>query len=145
MRVRGDELRIARTGQNWIQSGPPLDALVRVTTPRLARLKSTRGAHVTVAAPRAGNLSVEASTGGAVQLTGACDALEAKASMGGEINAESLRCASVTATASMGGTIKAQARQSVEASASMGGDIEITGDPPRRSANTSMGGDVTIH
>jgi hypothetical protein len=144
-RVRGEELRIWQNNQNWLRGGGDmLDAVVRVTSPRLAQVKSTRGAVVAIAERRAETLAAEASTGGVIEIFGQCERLQARASMGGQINAQEFRCDQVNADASMGGAIRAQARQEVAARASMGGQVEITGDPPRRSADTSMGGEVNI-
>ena len=164
-RVSGDRLRITQRG-GWFGLGRrELDALVRVSLPRVEglaaaagvemnaeaiasddiRLASAQGAELTVGDLRASDVSLAAAQGGLLNVAGACETVEASAAMGGVIDAERLDCANADASAAMGGVVEVHATQSVDASAAMGGVVSVSGAPQTRSASATMGGDININ
>lgn len=158
--VAGDRLIISRRG--FFNFGPGPDARVRVTLPRLSALEASSGVEIALGAmetPRldinlsqgaeldaaglnVGDLSLSASQGADVTLSGQCETLSVRASMGGNVAADNLRCANAVANAAMGGNVEIRADQSIEANASMGGMIDVAGAPARRTISAGMGGAV---
>jgi len=118
------------------------DVKLRVTAPALSALEFSKGAEATVTGATAPQLQVNVSMGGTLEISGACDALTARASMGGTLSAERLVCRAATIEAAMGGTVEAHATESVNARATMGGTIDIAGAPARVDSDSSMGGTI---
>jgi hypothetical protein len=139
----GDRLEIGRkrSGFNW---GRRERVTVFVTLPTLKAIDVSSGAAATAAAVSVNELSIEASSGGAVTITGVCVKLEADVSSGGSIEAEGLKCKFVTAEASSGGAMSVFASESLLASASSGAAIRVRGKPRDVRAERSSGAVVRI-
>lgn len=144
-RVRGEELVLTTTDRRWFGDEPELDALVRVTTPRIESLQASRGAQLTATGIRATELNLDATMGGLMNVSGVCTSLDATAAMGGLLRAEGLTCTEARASASMGGSVSINATRLIDANASMGGDINVGGGASERSQRAFMGGSISIH
>jgi hypothetical protein len=163
-RLDGDELRISDARRPWFGSGRRLDALVRVTTPRLEAVAAARGAELsaTLSGPcddfdavaamgglvevdglQCDEVDAAAAMGGVLRLTGRCRVLDVSAAMGGTVRAETLECELVDASAAMGGDIDAFASLSYDASAAMGGAVNVAGGARAADTSAVMGGSVT--
>ena len=135
-------LVIRRTNRPIWGGTPPIDATVRITMPAVDNLASSRGAELTAANVAANTMSLAASMGGELRVTGACRSLDAAASMGGAIRAEGLECRDADIAASMGGEARVFASNRFDATASMGGTVTVSGGGERGDIATSMGGTV---
>lgn len=162
-RLEGDTLSISDSERSWFGRTVNLDAVVRVTTPRLDHVAAARGADLQVTlgstcddftaaaamgasarvvGARCGTIDASASMGGELRLEGACARLDASASMGGTLRAENLTCETVDIAASMGGDVRAYASRNYDASASMGGSIQVSGEGAETGRATLMGGSI---
>ena len=139
--IEGSNLRI-RAREFHMFGDPAYDATVHITTPRLEALSGARGVSLTATGVRADHFSVAASMGAQLRVAGACQALRAAASMGGEVHADNLDCAAGEVSASMGGVAHVHLRESVNAAASMGGEVSVAGHPTRRDVRSTMGGGI---
>lgn len=143
-RVDNGELRIRLRARPWFSS-PQLDAVVRVTTPGVTAIAASRGVTVRAENIAAAHLSLSASMGADIRISGQCGALQASASMGGSIDARALACETGAASASMGGSARVNTSQALQASASMGGSVNVDGAPAERDSSSSMGGSVSFN
>lgn len=141
-RVEDNGLMIRRTNRPMFGGTPPIDATVRVTMPAVDSLSSSRGAELTATNVSAQNMSLAASMGGELQVSGTCTTVDAAASMGGSIRAEGLQCQNANIAASMGGDARVFAANSYDAAASMGGSVNVAGGGRGDDIATSMGGSV---
>lgn len=139
--VENGTLKISRANRSWWGGGGDLDATVRVTLPRLAHLSAARGAQVQAANISAGDIEISAAMGGVIEISGACNALDASVAMGGVLDADAFQCATADVSASMGGVAEVYATNTFDASASMGGSIDISG-AARGDTSASMGGSI---
>jgi hypothetical protein len=158
----GDTLRIEPVSRPWF-GNPHINAVVRVTLPRLEGVAAARGnelsataggpcssfavnaamgATIRVRGIECETVNASAAMGAELILAGTCGDLDASAAMGAEVNAEALRCRTVDASAAMGADINAFATASYDASASMGGDISVAGNGQANSSRTALGGAV---
>lgn len=139
-RVEGNRLQV-RARDGWKRRGDrDIDVVLRVTAPILQSISVSKGADATATGLNTTALTLDASMGAALDAAGVCNALEARARMGGALDAEKLVCRDVSANASMGGALHVHATQSVDAQASMGGTIDVAGAPAQREASAFMGG-----
>jgi hypothetical protein len=139
----GDELRIGRNHRNlsWKRGSR---VTVTVSTPALAGLEVSSGASLNASGVDAGDFSIDASSGGDLDVTGRCDALSVDVSSGGNIDARALECRSAIADASSGGNADIFASESVDGDASSGGNVDVYGKPKNVSKDTSSGGSVSV-
>lgn len=139
----GDELQIGRNHKNfnWKRGGR---VTVTVSTPALSGLEVSSGASLDASGVDAGNFSIDASSGGDLEVSGRCDALTVDVSSGGNIDAKALQCRSAAADASSGGNADIYASESVAGEASSGGHVDVYGKPKNISKDTSSGGSVSI-
>jgi hypothetical protein len=163
--VEDDTLVIEPRNRPWLGGSPRLDALVRVTLPRLEGASAAQGmamaadvagacgdfsaaaamgASLTVTSLECATVEAVAAMGGDLNLTGACGTLEGTAAMGGNVNARALVCEHANVNAAMGGGVAAFAAQSYDATAAMGGSINLGGSPQRGDRSSSMGGSITL-
>jgi hypothetical protein len=119
-----------------------LDVVVRIVSPRLDTIEVSKGAEVSAAGSYGPLLSLDVAMGGALSISGQCEALEVDVAMGGVLSADNLACRTATVDASMGGVADVRASQAVTAEASMGGVIDVHGKP-QLDSSTSMGGTVS--
>lgn len=143
-RIHGDELQIVPASRGWFGRERRIAAMVRIAMPSLQGVSAERGAEVKVAGFNSGNLDVSVAMGAVLEISGACQHLDASAAMGGQLNAHGLSCASVDASAAMGGSMNVNARDSLDASAAMGGSINVIGAPTRRDVSSTMGGSINV-
>jgi Putative auto-transporter adhesin, head GIN domain len=137
-RVRGNRLQVrTRTSFN---NNDDIDVVLRVTAPILQGITVSKGGSATATGLNTSAIRLDASMGAALDASGRCDRLEARARMGGALDAEKLVCRNVSANASMGGATHVHATGSVDAHASMGGTIAIAGQPAQHDASAFMGG-----
>jgi len=141
----GGALEIRQRSRPWFGGPPAIDARVRVTAPSVSSLAASRGGSIRAEEIRVADLSLAASMGGSIDISGQCGALSASASMGGSIDADSLQCQTANISASMGGDARVYASRSYNASASMGGSVNVDGDPARGERRASMGGSVSTN
>lgn len=141
--VKGDELQIGRKNRS-ISFGRSDRITVTVTMPTLEGADVSSGADLDVTGVDAAAFSLDASSGGSLDVVGRCDALNVDVSSGGDIDAEGLLCRTANASASSGGSAEIYASESVNGDASSGGDIEVYGNPKNVSKDTSSGGSVSI-
>ncbi len=82
---------------------------------------------------------------GDITLSGRCDALDARVSGVGDLDADKLECRVVDVTVSGVGDASVYASEEVDATVSGMGDIDVYGGPERVSKSDSMFADVTVH
>jgi Putative auto-transporter adhesin, head GIN domain len=99
---------------------------------------------VTLASGGAARLIVDASSGASIELSGACDRLDATASSGASVKAGDLRCVSAVADASSGASVNAYASGAASGNASSGGSVNFAGSPREQDASKSSGGSVSF-
>lgn len=143
--VEDGTLRLREINRPWFGGPKHLDAVVHITMPRVTAFSAAKGATLHAAEIRAEDLAVSGAMGAEMVLSGQCHSLQVSGSMGADIDADHLDCASAAASASMGAEIRVHAREALSASASMGGDIQVSGDPKTRAAHAGMGGDVSYN
>lgn len=145
-RVNDDGTLVIRRANRPLWGGtPPIDATVRVTMPGVETLASSRGAELIATGVNAQSMSLAASMGGELQVSGACTTLDAAVSMGGIIRAQDLQCQNANVAASMGGDARVYASNSFDAAASMGGSVNVAGGGRSDDIATSMGGSVAAN
>lgn len=139
----GRALEIRQRSRPWFGGPRDIDARVIVTSPNIEGLAASRGASIQAEGIRASNISLAASMGGSIDVSGECVAVNAAASMGGAIDADGLECQTANISASMGGDAEVFASRSYNASASMGGAVRVEGNPQSGERSASMGGSVS--
>ncbi len=139
----GRALEIRQRNRPWFGGPRDIDARVIVTTPNIDGLAASRGASIRAEDIRASDISLAASMGGSIDISGECRALSAAASMGGSIDADSFECQTANISASMGGDAEVFASRTFNASASMGGAVRIEGNPQTGERTASMGGSIS--
>lgn len=143
MDVSGTKLRIGRRG-GW-DMGMMARYTVTVTAPSYVGVDASSGSSVDGGDLKLGEIQVDASSGGNIELSGVCTTMKAEVASGGRIDAEDLKCERVEAKASSGGRADLWASASAKGEASSGGNIDIGGSPPERSKDVSSGGSVDIN
>ncbi|MDP3735853.1 MAG: DUF2807 domain-containing protein [Hyphomonadaceae bacterium] len=126
--VRGTELDVS--SQGMLSFGRSPTYTVTVSAPKWTAIKATAGVDVKGENLRAEDLTVEASAGVSMNLSGTCRALDVQASAGAAIDASDLKCATADVQASAGAKIDVSATEKVSGSASAGAVIDISGNPP---------------
>ena len=140
--VEDGKLEIRTRGIMLFGNNPRFRA--RVTAPALEALAANTGAEARATGVEAERFRVAASTGGEVEISGACGALEADVSTGGEIEAAEFHCRDADVNASTGGEISLFASESLDADASTGGQIDVYGQPGEVDRDRSTGGAINI-
>ncbi len=93
----------------------------------------------------AGVATAEASSGATIELSGKAGNFTARASSGSEIEAKDLESQTASADASSGAEISLTAKKEFLGEASSGGDVDYYGNPETISVNDSSGGNVNKH
>lgn len=140
----GDELRIGRHNTMKLNLKRSDEINVRVTTPALSGVDVSSGATLDATGVDAGAFSIDASSGGALDVAGRCDDLTVDVSSGANIDARGLECRSAIADASSGGNADIFASESVNGDASSGGNVDVWGAPKTVNKDTSSGGSVSV-
>ena len=139
----GRALEIRQRNRPWFGGPRDIDARVIVTIPNIEGLAASRGASIRAEGIRASDISLAASMGGSIDISGECRAVSAAASMGGSIDADSLECQTANISASMGGNAEVFASNTFNAAASMGGAVRVDGSPQTGERTASMGGSIS--
>lgn len=163
--VKGGVLHIDRPARSWFsfwRHRP--DYKVHIVMPRLHSLAASSGARATLKDGVDGDLSVRASSGGAVsaslskggnveahassgsriRISGACTSLEAGASSGARLDAEDLDCEDVEVKASSGSNVSVTAKRRITVKASSGSSTRVSGKPATVQTDKSSGANVMI-
>lgn len=92
-----------------------------------------------------GDFAVDLSGVGDVDLSGECDALTARVSGVGDLNAEDLKCKTAKVSVSGVGDASVYASEAVEASISGMGEIDVYGSPPSVEKSGGMFSHIEVH
>ena len=90
------------------------------------------------------NLSLDASSGSDIVVSGKCGSVSADSSSGADIEARKLTCKRGSLDASSGSDIEITVTEKVTADVSSGADIDVWGDPGDRNVDKSSGGGVSF-
>ncbi len=93
---------------------------------------------------RIDRLTVEASGGSDVRVSGACKSVSVNASGGADFDGRDFACETAVATASAGSDVEVNASVSASGDASSGADIRVYGAPATFNKAESSGGDVDL-
>ena len=145
----GGSIRVGRNfgtaigrGNVMEQRTGPLGFRVEVTLPNVASLRISGAGNVTYRDIDQGELSLDVSGAGTIEVTGKVNRLEADVSGAGDIAAYLLSAAHGRLRVSGAGNIKATATASVVARVSGVGKIKIGGNPPQRDTDVSGMGKI---
>lgn len=127
--------------RGWSWRGPR-NAVVRVTMPTVEAFSASSGAHIEAAGVPGGALSLDASSGAALDVAGACSTFNADASSGADIDAEALRCEAGSVSVSSGASAHVYATGRLDVDASSGGDVVAFGNPGIGDISLSSGGSL---
>jgi hypothetical protein len=141
----GETLEIRQRNRPWFGGTPRIDARVIVTMPSVVGLAASRGASIRAESIRGRDVSLAASMGGAIDISGACQTLSVSASMGASIDADAFQCATANISASMGADVQVFASRTYNASASMGGAVRVDGGAQQGGSSASMGGAIVTN
>lgn len=141
--VDGSTLKIYREGNfnswfNWTSGR----RLVTVTAPAYVQIRASSGADVEGDSLALDAITLDASSGGDIEISGTCKTVTAEAGSGGDVNAEDLKCENGNADASSGGDIDLHVTGTANGEASSGGDVRFHGNPTSFTKDESSGGDV---
>ena len=140
--VDDGELRIRRGSWsssiwNWGKSYGHVS--VNVVAPKLEGLASSSGANLTAVDISCEELSIDASSGSRLAVSGGCHEIDIDASSGASINARELEAKSVTVDASSGANIDVFALTNFHGDASSGANVEVHGGAQVFESDTSSG------
>lgn len=89
------------------------------------------------------DVSLDASSGANIKISGKAKTVKARASSGSDINARDLEAVIGHANASSGADVVVHATGEIYANASSGGDVRYYGNPSVKNIDESSGGDVS--
>lgn len=140
--VDDGELRIRRGSWsssiwNWRSSGGRVS--VDVVVSELEGLSSSTGARVTAVEVDCEELSLDASSGSRIVVSGGCNEVEVDASSGAVIDARAFKVEVVTVDASSGARIDVFASANFQGEASSGASVDVFGTPKLFDSDTSSG------
>ena len=140
--VDDGELRIRRGSWsssiwNWGKSYGHVS--VNVVAPKLEGLASSSGANLTAVDISCEELSIDASSGSRLALSGGCNEIDIDASSGASINARELEAKSVAVDASSGANIDVYAAMNFKGDASSGANVDVYGASQVFESDTSSG------
>jgi hypothetical protein len=140
--VDDGELRIRRGSWsssiwNWDKSYGNVS--VNVVVPELEGLSSSSGAKLTAVDITCEELSIDASSGSTLSVSGGCDAIDVDASSGASINARDLEAKNVAVDASSGANINVFAAINFRGDASSGANVDVYGTSQVFESDTSSG------
>ena len=140
--VDDGELRIRRGSWsssiwNWGKSYGHVS--VSVVVPELEGLSSSSGANLTAVDISCEELSIDASSGSRLALSGGCNEIDIDASSGASINARELEAKSVAVDASSGANIDVYAAMNFKGDASSGANVDVYGASQVFESDTSSG------
>ena len=140
--VDDGELRIRRGSWsssiwNWKSAGGRVS--VDVVVSELEGLSSSSGARVTAVEVDCEELSLDASIGSRIVVSGGCNEVEVDASSGAVIDARDFKVEVVTVDASSGARIDVFASANFQGDASSGASVDVFGTPTLFDSDTSSG------
>ena len=140
--VDDGELRIRRGSWsssiwNWGKSYGHVS--VNVVAPKLEGLSSSSGASLTAVDISCEELSIDASSGSRLAVSGGCNEIDIDASSGASINARELEAKSVAVDASSGANIDVYAVMNFQGDASSGANVDVYGASQVFESDTSSG------
>ena len=140
--VDDGELRIRRGSWsssiwNWGKSYGHVS--VNIVAPKLEGLSSSSGANLTAVDISCEALSIDASSGSRLEVSGGCNEIDIDASSGASINARELEVKSVVVDASSGASIDVYASINFQGDASSGANVDVYGAPQVFESDTSSG------
>ena len=140
--VDDGELRIRRGSWsssiwNWGKSYGHIS--VNVVAPKLEGLSSSSGANLTAVDISCEELSIDASSGSRLAVSGGCNQIDIDASSGASINARELEAKSVAVDASSGANIDVYAAMNFKGDASSGANVNVYGASQVFESDTSSG------
>lgn len=140
--VDDGELRIRRGSWsssiwNWKSAGGRVS--VDVVVSELEGLSSSSGARVTAVEVDCEELSLDASIGSRIVVSGGCNEVEVDASSGAVIDARAFKVEVVTVDASSGARIDVFASANFQGDASSGASVDVFGTPTLFDSDTSSG------
>jgi hypothetical protein len=140
--VDDGELRIRRGAWsssiwNWRSSGGRVS--VGVVVSELEGLSSSWGAKVTATEVDCEELSLDASSGSKIVVSGGCNAVKVDVSSGAVVDARDFKVEVVTVDASSGANIDVFASVNFQGDASSGASVDVFGTPELFEANASSG------
>ena len=140
--VDDGELRIRRGSWsssiwNWGKSYGHVS--VNVVAPKLEGLSSSSGADLTAVDISCEELSIDASSGSRLAVSGGCNEIDIDASSGASINARELEAKSVAVDASSGANIDVYAAMNFKGDASSGANVDVYGASQVFESDTSSG------
>ena len=140
--VDNGELRIRRGSWsssiwNWRSSDGKVS--VDVVVSELEGLSSSSGARVTAVEVDCEELSLDASSGSEIFVSGGCNEVEVDASSGAVIDARDFKVEVVTVDASSGASIDVYASANFQGDASSGASVDVFGTPKLFEPDTSSG------
>ena len=112
---------------------------VNVVAPKLEGLSSSSGANLTAVDISCEELSIDASSGSRLAVSGGCDEIDIDASSGASINARELEAKSVAVDASSGANIDVYAAMNFKGDASSGANVDVYGASKVFESETSSG------
>lgn len=142
-RLERNELKISERNRPWFGPDRRVNALVRVTLPRISSLAAAKGATLNAFDIAADDISLAAAMGGELRVNGSCHSVDVAAAMGGVVRAEGFHCVSADISAAMGGEAQVFATHTFDATAAMGGSVNIAGGA-HGDTTAVMGGAVHI-
>ena len=140
--VDDGELRIRRGSWfssiwNWGKSYGHVS--VNVVVPELEGLSSSSGADLTAVDISCEELSIDASSGSRLAVSGGCNEIDIDASSGASINARELKAKSVAVDASSGANVDVYAASNFQGDASSGANVDVYGASQVFESDTSSG------
>ncbi len=139
--VRGGTLHIGRR-TSMFSWGNGEHYRVTVSAPKYSALEVSSGASLDGSGLQLADLTVDASSGAHVELSGSCTGLRIDVSSGAHVEGEGLKCETADVDASSGAHVDAFASRSAEGNASSGANITFHGNPASVSKDASSGGSV---
>lgn len=142
IKVDDGELRIRRGSWsssiwNWGKSYGHVS--VNVVAPKLEGLSSSSGADLTAVDISCEELSIDASSGSRLAVSGGCSEIDVDASSGASINARELEVKSVVVDASSGANVDVFAVINFQGDASSGANVDVYGAAQVFESDTSSG------
>lgn len=161
--VDDEELVLTRNQRNNGKKNRP-SYTVTVITPSISEVSASSGAYmegsglsgddteveisssarVILTNVSTGEIDIEASSAGSLDISGSCAELDIEASSGASVDASELQCAAVDAEVTSGASIRAHASDRVDAEATSGGSVRVTGGATDVTIDKSSGGSISV-
>jgi hypothetical protein len=140
--VEDGELRIRRgswSSSIWSWGNSYGNVSVTVVVPKLEGLSASSGANLAAVDISCEELSIDASSGSRLDVSGSCKEIDVNASSGASINARNLETKSVAVDASSGANVNVSAAISFQGDASSGAYVDVYGTSQVFESDTSSG------